>query len=393
MQKSIKKEKPKNFSTILFSLCFCCIILSGFVAMIYDIQNQISEIVITENKLSNFSLKSIITDVSIFEDKLKPINSMLQKNVLQKKEIDDFKYYKNIDGGYIITRSPKSVETIKSQQQNIKALYDSATQNGADFLYISMPSRVNDTYREILSNIDFSNDYKDMLLSGIHSDIPTLDLRKISEIESLESSYYKTDHHWNVESIFLAFKATIAELNTLYELSLDSQKIYTNLDNYEILVSQNTFSGSTRQNVGEIYLEKEDFKLYSPIYPTGFVYEHYINGELDKEKHGDFQEALCNMEIFENDKYLNKYNVFLGGGYVENRIYNELSDNNKKLLLISSSYGRPFAPYISQCFSEVIFLDPQNGRYTDNMIDYIDQYNPDVVLVLHDDYVSANVTK
>ena len=61
---------------------------------------------------------------------------------------------------------------------------------------------------------------------------------------------------------------------------------------------------------------------------------------------------------------------------------NWMAENELKVLLISHSYGRPFTQYLSLCFRETRYLDPQKGRYNDNCLKYIDEYGPDLVLVM-----------
>ena len=111
-------------------------------------------------------------------------------------------------------------------------------------------------------------------------------------------------------------------------------------------------------------------------------FESYRDTQLLLNKEGPFEEALIDWSLIENDSYYNKYNAFLYTSSVENRIVNQTADNNKKLLLISHSYGRPLAQYLSLCFNEVRHLDPQEGRYNDNYLAYIDTYEPDLVLML-----------
>ena len=39
-------------------------------------------------------------------------------------------------------------------------------------------------------------------------------------------------------------------------------------------------------------------------------------------------------------------------------------------------------PFLSLCFKEVRYLDPQEGRYNDSYVDYIDAYDPDIVIMM-----------
>lgn len=44
--------------------------------------------------------------------------------------------------------------------------------------------------------------------------------------------------------------------------------------------------------------------------------------------------------------------------------------------------------YLSLSFSEVRYLDPQDGRYNDNYLTYINDYKPDIVIVMYDDFIN-----
>lgn len=52
------------------------------------------------------------------------------------------------------------------------------------------------------------------------------------------------------------------------------------------------------------------------------------------------------------------------------------------MLLISHSYGRPLSMYLSLCFSELRHIDLQDGRFTGDVVAYIEEYNPDLVIVM-----------
>lgn len=39
---------------------------------------------------------------------------------------------------------------------------------------------------------------------------------------------------------------------------------------------------------------------------------------------------------------------------------------------------------LSLCFKETRYLDPQKGRFEDNYLEYIEEYTPDIVIVMYD---------
>ena len=111
---------------------------------------------------------------------------------------------------------------------------------------------------------------------------------------------------------------------------------------------------------------------------------HFIGGTLDATYEGTFAEAFISEDLLENPAYNNKYNAFLHGSYVESVIVNHRAPNDLKALFVSHSYGRPAAQYLSLFFAETRYLDPQEGRYNDSLTDYIEEYQPDVVIVMYD---------
>lgn len=48
----------------------------------------------------------------------------------------------------------------------------------------------------------------------------------------------------------------------------------------------------------------------------------------------------------------------------------------------ADSYARPMLAFMSLCFKEVRFLDPQEGRYNYSYVEYIDEYDPDIVIMM-----------
>ena len=88
------------------------------------------------------------------------------------------------------------------------------------------------------------------------------------------------------------------------------------------------------------------------------------------------------MDLIEDKEYNNKYSAYMFDGFVENRIDNKMSDNDLKALLISDSFSRPMAPFFSLCFKETRYLDSQEGRYTRSYVKYIENYKPDIVVLM-----------
>jgi len=200
---------------------------------------------------------------------------------------------------------------------------------------------------------------------------------RVADLRTLEQAnvFYRTDHHWTVESSLSAATAIIAALGLEtggYELT-----------NYEYFTWKESFLGSEGIKVGKYYVGKDDFSVMIPKNPGHYEYYHRIDNKQTVFKKGSFEEAFIDRTILEDPSYNNKYNACLNGGYVENIIVNEEKKDGQKLLLISDSFARPMVMYLAQSFSEIRYLDPQEGRYNDSIIGYMDEYRPDVVIVMY----------
>ena len=102
---------------------------------------------------------------------------------------------------------------------------------------------------------------------------------------------------------------------------------------------------------------------------------------LSGEKSGDFQNAFLDFDMLDNPKYYNKYDAMLNGSYVETRIINKKVTSGK-VLVIADSYGRSSCMYTALNYHETRYLDPQEGRYNDNYLDYIKEYMPETVIIM-----------
>ncbi len=272
----------------------------------------------------------------------------------------------------VIQRKSKSIETIYKYSSKIS------------FLFVQVPTKVIKNRTSLpVSKVDYGNEIYDLWGKILkEKQIPYLDLR---ETIGGNIEFYKTDHHWRVETAFYATKSIIETLDAIYNLALNNDDFIGNIQNYKLIKREKAFLGSYGIRVGEYFAGKDDIVIPVPKYETDFIYRHFISHKLVKEKKGKFENAFIDFDILNNSSYYNKYNACLHGGYAENRIINLKSKNNLKLLFISHSYGRPLAQYISLHFAETRYLDPRKGRHHESYIEYIKQYKPDVIIIMYND--------
>lgn len=311
---------------------------------------------------------------------------MIQK-ILGKREIKNFALVCDDEGNLYTQTAELPQEKITNTIEDISCLYHATQDINGSFLFVQMPYK---NFSDKESLVGYGTDYTDRnfdkIVAGLEDkEIPILDLRE----EEQPWDFFRTDHHWTIESAFRATDSIVKELNDEYSLQLDVTGKLRDIDNYEKMLYPDSLLGSTGIQVGTYYAPKDDFSVLIPKFETSLSYSHYISGSMNAAYEGSFTEALLNIELLNNIGYYNKYNACLYGGWNENRIMNHAAENEQKCLLITNSYGRPMAQYLSLYFRETRYLDPQPGRYNDNYLDYINEYQPDVVIVMYDDEINT----
>ncbi len=284
---------------------------------------------------------------------------------------------------HVINTDIPDILTIKKDSRSLVKLFEHARKNNIKFIFVQAPAKVIDGKTPLPTGIrDFTNDVYD-LWCGImtENDIPVLDLRKTLK-DNLD--FYKTDHHWTTTTSMHAAESIIETLNTKYNTGITPYWADSNGPQYKKKVWSKSFLGSYGIKVGRFfYSGKDDFEMYVPTFKTNIEYTHYMNGKIEKKKIGSFEKAFLDYEILDDPNYKNKYNACLFGGYVENVIINHYAASNTKALLITDSFGRSMSQYLSLYFKELRYLDPQKGRYNDSYLKYIDQYKPEIVIVMY----------
>ena len=264
------------------------------------------------------------------------------------------------------------------------ALRDATERAGGRFLFVQCPYKTADGIAELADYVrPGRNERFDEIVQLLSaSGTACLDLR---EVEACQD-WYRTDHHWTCDAAFAATGKVIAWLSELPGLEVLGECLPLLDGNvYKRVERNNCFLGSAGVKVGEWYVGKDDFSYLAPSFETDLEYWHYKIGTEDAHFEGGFEEAFIDSALLDDPDYYNKHQAYLHGGYVENVIMNHSAPNDLKCLFVAHSYGRPMTQYLSLAFAETRYLDPQEGRYNDSYIAYVEDYQPDVVIIMYDD--------
>lgn len=188
------------------------------------------------------------------------------------------------------------------------------------FVYIQAPNKDLKGYTEkIVSEYNFSNKNADEFIVKIkENDVDVLDLRELIIKENLnrDEMFYKTDHHWTTETAFWAFTKIVDYMNSEYNLNIDKNKFYTDINNYKKEIIENCFLGSLGRRVGKSVSGIDDYTFIEPNFETD--YEIY-NGVVSKEEtiiEGNFRKAIAKEKILVNqDVTANKHAAYFEWDY------------------------------------------------------------------------------
>ena len=305
------------------------------------------------------------------------------QRALSKRETGNYDIVKDLDGFLHRKYTPRSEKRLGEYAKNMSAFYDYIKKRGDDFLFIETPVDVIKGRTRFPTGFSSDSDKNiDRFMEITKSlEIPVLDSRTLYPGLKHEEIFFKTDHHWATQLSFKAFAATIDRLNEDYGYNLDPDGTFTDLANYKNYMLEDSFLGSVGIRVGAAYAGKDDFLIYLPKFKTDLTLKKYVEHEQIRNRRGDFWHSFIDESTLD-PSYNNKHAAYLYGGDDVTVVTNHLSDNKLKCILIADSFGHDFAQYLSLCFETTVFIDPSNGRYTDSMKEYIDNYDPDVVLVL-----------
>lgn len=252
-------------------------------------------------------------------------------------------------------------------------------EHGINFLFVQAPHKISKYEDTELSGImDFSNQNADELLAALTAaGVDVYDIRETIYEEGLSHHelFYRTDHHWRGETGLWAARHILEELRDRYGFDIDASVL-----NEELFTRVNypgQFLGSQGKKVTLARTTPDDFSLLYPTYETML---HYEVLSLDMKLDGDFS-VLYNMSSISKNVTANAYGVYLYGNQPIEKIQNQLTGNDVRVLMIHDSFGDCTVPYLSMGVQTTDSMDVR--QFTGSVRSFIEQTEPDVVVVLY----------
>lgn len=347
-------NKMKN---ICLTVVFLVIILGFFVINLIAKDKEISES--ERRKLEVFpkiSFSKILSgtfsdtfekygaDQFAFRNTFRTIKTNFHLNILNQKDSDGYFMEDNIIYKNNYPLNEKSVINVTNQIKDIKESYLNETNN---IYYTIIPDK---NYFLNGSSDYLKIDYEKLenIMNDNLKDIKYIDLFDTLTIDD----YYKTDTHWKQENLLKVAEELGKEMNFYVDTAY---MIESKGDFYGVYYGQMALGGAPDELKCINNEEINNAKVYE------------INNSEPKTVYNE--EGLYSMD---------KYTYYLYGSVPLLKIENDLSKEDKKLIIFRDSFGSSLTPLLISGYKEIYIVDT---RYISKKLlgDYINFENSDIL--------------
>ena len=236
-------------------------------------------------------------------------------------------------------------ERVVTNTKALNVFIKNAEDLGSDISVMIVPSSY-EVYKEMLpEGAPLINQEEEIKL--IYEELDSgrnLDILKIFQENNDKELYYKTDHHWNINGVYLAYKEYIESIG---EMPISLSELKRN----EIYDFYGTF-----------------FSKAKPFNGESDILTYYDIPNIEMQIGSETYDSLYDLS------YLNardKYSIFLRGNNPLTIIKNKELNNGKKLLVIKDSFANSMVPFLTQNFEEIHVVDlrafmPELFQYVKN---------------------------
>ena len=274
-----------------------------------------------------------------------------------------------LENGYLLTTYDyQEDEKLRRNADKVIQMKQYLDEKGITFLYVIPPYTSCKYDTQLPAGFqDYGNDNLDRFAEMLEAGgVELLDIRKTMREDGVDhyDMMYKTDHHWTTRAGFYAFTKINSILMQELDCEVDSRVL--DFSNYSVATYPEWHLGSRGQRTGAQFAGIDDFDLILPMFGTDIS---------DGSEEGAFEDIVINKKALDDREEASRYtydNVL--GKSCENFI-NYCASNDKRILMVTDSYGKAVNPFLILSYGEV-----RTGE-----ADYstIHEYNPDAVVVLY----------
>ena len=312
---------PAAFLLVIFAMC-----VNTYGINIVEFYNEIGKVAdgAEEKELTWYEASEALvehwTDKTVEEMAFKDL--LVELHGLEMRLLDRH-FVRDADYSYSIVKDNHDwlqFITFEAQPREIVRRIEILQDLDIPILYVQPPTKHIEGYTEFPVTL---NDHSDENVAANfalldEAGVPYLDLRQAAEEDGLdkERMFYRTDHHWRVETALWAVGRTVQEIEELFGWQLDPDGDFCDPANWRKTDYGQNFLGSQGRRVGPYYAGLDDFTLLTPLFDTKFQTElKQHTGEL-KVFYGDFVTTIIDKTLLtEPSVYTNRYGAYWGADY------------------------------------------------------------------------------
>jgi hypothetical protein len=293
-----------------------------------------------------------------------------------------------LNNGYIILEEHAMVSPnspgISENVKNTVALANVAESNGADFLYISIPAKVDENQYPV--GIESTTREASQKFLGLleENNISYINMYEEWQKQGIDpwDMLCRTDNHYTIEGAFSTLKTTSEYLLNKYKIENNFEQL--DLSNYEFEIYPKQVYGSEGRRVGKTFCEPDDVQVIYPKFDTSIDKK-----SSSEEKTGNFNNIFLNNRYPGHqyhpyaDPFSAVYNGF-GNQSVIQYTNTQVDCIDKKILLIGDSHTQHFIPFAAITFKSIycIYQNKASAVTKENIDKVIEEYKPDVIIKL-----------
>lgn len=332
-------------------------------------------------------IDSVINENVYKKDEYINLYGFTQK-LMDKNEESNFEVVKDTNGSLHYTYFTEGSNPVNEMVNAMNVLKKDIKKKDTKLIYLMPPDKYIKGYTEFPKGIpyNFANETADNFIKGIKDiGIDTIDFREdlLDNGISKEDLFFKTDHHWTIETAFWAYTKLVDELNYKYNLNLDKYRFYRNKDNYNFIEYKNSYIGSMARKASIYYGGVDDFTLIYPKFTTNFEFMSQTKDRVVNLQ-GRFEDSLISTMPFNSEKghydlEKDMYSSYLTGNQGFTHIKNKNNSKGIKVLFIKDSFSLPLSAFLSNVCSYVYLVDPR--YYDGDITDLTNKLKTDFVFV------------
>ena len=282
----------------------------------------------------------------------------------------------NAHAGIDVVNSDANLTAMAKQ---LLELQNKLKQSGGSFYFIGVPGQSSihrDKYPGHFQNNNQSLDKAEHLMfeNLEKQGVAYINMNKVFRENPEKEYYFKTDHHYNFEGAYRTYYEIMQKLQQKPDIK---SNVPVEKEDMDIVTLPNPFVGSRNRQIYNLYPTNEPIQV--GYFKNQVAYEKFTNGKPDPK-----------FYFLKNDpNAMINYGVYMGGDLGETVIKTN-REQLPKLLIFGDSYTNAIEPLMYYHFNETRILDLRHYKQM-SLIKYIDEYKPDVVIMVRDDANYGNL--